>query len=42
MNSDEPGGRQDPVKYYGPWTWIIGLCAGAGMIWIMFAFADGF
>ena len=38
----EGGGRHDPVRYYGPWTWIVGLLAGAFVIWMMFALADGF
>ena len=39
---DEEGGRHDPIHYYGPWAWIGGLVMAAGIIWIMFAFADGF
>jgi hypothetical protein len=39
---DEEGGRQDPVKYYGPWSWIGGFATGGFLIWIMFYFADGF
>lgn len=39
---NEEGGRQDPVKYYGAWSWIGGFAMGGGLIWIMFAFADGF
>lgn len=39
---DEEGGRHDPVRYYGPWSWIGGLILGAVIIWLMFALADGF
>ena len=39
---DEEGGRHDPVTYYGPWAWIAGLALGGGIIWMMFALADGF
>jgi hypothetical protein len=38
----EEGGRHDPVHYYGVWSWIGGFAIGGGLIWIMFAFADGF
>jgi hypothetical protein len=39
---DEEGGRHDPVKFYGIWSWVGGFAIGGGLIWIMFAFADGF
>jgi len=42
MNSDDDGGRQDPVRYYGPWTWLVGLSFGAFIMWLMFTLADGF
>ncbi len=29
-------------NYYGMWTGLAGLLFGAGLIWFMFAFADGF
>ena len=34
--------RHDPVKYYGPWAWIVGLLFGAGIMALMFGLADGF
>ncbi len=27
---------------YGPWAWIAGMAAGAAVIWLMFALAQGF
>lgn len=39
---NEEGGRHDPIHYYGAWSWIAGLAMAGGLIWIMFAFADGF
>lgn len=42
MNTDDDGGRIDPVRYYGPMTWIAGLALGAFIMWLMFALADGF
>jgi len=42
MSNDEEGGRHDPVRYYGPWTWIAGLGLGAFIMWLMFTLADGF
>ncbi|MEM6441693.1 MAG: hypothetical protein AAF763_18620 [Pseudomonadota bacterium] len=38
----EEGGRHDPVRYYGAWTWIVGYAAAALIMWIMFALAQGF
>jgi len=38
----EESGRHDPVKYYGPWAWIAGMILGGGIIYLMFALADGF
>lgn len=29
-------------KYYGIWPCIFGLLTAAGLIWMMFALADGF
>lgn len=39
---NEEGGRRDPVDFYGPWTWIIGLAFGFGLIAAMFLLADSF
>ena len=29
-------------RTYGNWAWIVGLAAGALIIWLMFALATGF
>jgi len=34
--------RVDNVKTYGPFAVIAGLALSAGLIWFMFALADGF
>ena len=34
--------RVDNVKTYGPYAVIAGLALSAGLIWFMFALADGF
>lgn len=34
--------RVDNVKTYGPFAVIGGLALSAGLIWFMFALADGF
>lgn len=39
---DDPDGRRDPVHYYGAAAWIVGMAAGGGLIWILFAFAESF
>ena len=39
---DDSEGRRDPVKYYGPWAWIVGLAFGAFTIWLLFACAESF
>ena len=36
----EHGGRHDPVRFYGPWTWAAGLALGAALMWMMFALSD--
>ena len=36
----EHGGRHDPVRFYGAWTWVAGLVLGAGLMWMMFALSD--
>ena len=36
----EHAGRHDPVRFYGPWTWVAGLGLGAGLMWMMFALSD--
>ena len=35
-------GRNDHVKYYGPWAWVGGLLLGALIMYLMFSIADGF
>jgi hypothetical protein len=42
VNSDEEGGRHDPVRYYGLWSAIAGFLSGGFVIWLMFSLADGF
>ncbi|MEM8755443.1 MAG: hypothetical protein AAGF90_20955 [Pseudomonadota bacterium] len=39
---DDPGGRRDPIKYYGAATWIAGMALGAFLMWLLFAFAESF
>ena len=34
------GGRHDPVRFYGSWTWIVGITFGALLVWMMFALSD--
>jgi len=34
--------RVDNVETYGPFAVIMGLVLSAGLIWFMFALADGF
>ncbi|MEM1048409.1 MAG: hypothetical protein AAGL24_19820 [Pseudomonadota bacterium] len=29
-------------RVYGPWTWIVGMAAAAGLMGLMFALATGF
>lgn len=29
-------------NYYGVWPTVLGVLAGGGLIWLMFALADGF
>lgn len=33
--------RDSDLKY-GPWPWMVGMVAGAGLFWLMFALATGF
>lgn len=36
----EHGGRLDPVRFYGPWTWVAGLAFGGLLMWMMFGLSD--
>lgn len=38
--NDEHGGRHDPVRFYGPWTWVAGLALGFVLMWMMFGLSD--
>ena len=37
---EEHGGRLDPVRFYGPWTWVMGLVFGGLLVWMMFGLSD--
>lgn len=34
--------RSDEVYRYGHWAWILGMACAGGLVWLMFALADGF
>lgn len=42
MHSEDGEEDQKISDYYGPLPMIVGLLFAAGLIWFMFAYADGF
>lgn len=40
VDAGEHGGRHDPVRFYGAWTWVAGLAFGGLLMWMMFGLSD--